>query len=55
MEFLMLTYFLLALGGGFAVLADRNRKEQAKLDLENSSDGLGPTRRGRGPEVGASA
>jgi hypothetical protein len=55
MEFLMLVYFLLTLGCGFAVLAERNRKEQAKLDLTNSSDALESPSRGRGPEAGAPA
>lgn len=53
MEFLLLIYFTLAVGCFFAVLAERNRKVQAKLDLENSSEALGLTGREGGTEAGA--
>ena len=55
MEFLLLIYFLLTLGCIFAVLAERNRKEQAKLDLENSSDAMESPGREGGTEVAARA
>ncbi len=55
MEFLLLIYFLLTLGYIFAVLAERNRKEQAKRELETSSNALRSPSRGEGMEAEAPA
>jgi hypothetical protein len=51
----LLVYFTLAVGCFFAVLAERNRKDQDRLDLANSSEALGSTSRGGETEAGAQA
>lgn len=48
-ELFLLAYFMLALGGFFAVLAERNRKEQAKSGKKNPPEVLVPAcREGEG-------